>query len=216
MPSARPVAAQPRAGDPLDAAPARGRDDEALLAAVAAVQAGDAGRFEEIYRGCFPSVHALVRTMLRDAHEAEDVVQETFLAALRALPRYRPVAGVPFIAWLLRIARNAALMRLRRAGRVAVIDPTALTQRRDAADAAAAVDAELGDRHPLLGAELARMPPRQRQVLVLRCILDLTSAETAAVLEMTPAAVRQVQRRALTTLRQRLQARGAAPAAERG
>jgi RNA polymerase sigma-70 factor (ECF subfamily) len=186
--------------------------DAALLRAVAAVQAGDTARFEQIYRACFPGVHGVVRSMLRDPGEVEDTVQEAFLSALRALPRYRPLAGVPFLAWMLRIARNAALMRLRGAGRVAVTEPAALSLRLGGTE-----DPRLAAlHHGVATAELDRLAPRQRQVLLLRFVLDLDAAATGIVLGLTPEAVRQLQRRALATLRRRVEdATAGAPPDER-
>jgi RNA polymerase sigma factor (sigma-70 family) len=81
------------------------------VAAVAAVVAGETARFGEIYRRHYARVHSYARGLLRDSAEAEDIAQETFLLALRALPRYED-RGLPFRAWLLRIAHNAALKRL--------------------------------------------------------------------------------------------------------
>jgi RNA polymerase sigma-70 factor (ECF subfamily) len=177
------------------------QDDAALLVAVRAVQLGDGARFEEIYRVCFARVYAVTRSLLRDSHEAEDAVQETFLSALRALPRYRPQPGVPFTAWLLRIARNAALMRIRSSKNVVAIDPGALAARVERAGPDKLAEALSDGR---LAAALAAIPPRQRQVLTLRFVLDLDGAETAIVMDTSPAAVRQLQRRALTALRQHL------------
>jgi RNA polymerase sigma-70 factor (ECF subfamily) len=176
-------------------------EDAALLAAVRAVQRGDTERFEEIYRTCFRRVYTLALSLLHDRHEAEDAVQETFLAALRALPRYRAQRGVPFVAWLMRIARNAALMRIRSSRRVTFIDPGALAARLDQAGPMR-LDEALDDGR--LADALLAMPSRQRQVLVLRFVLDLNGTETAVVLDTSAAAVRQLQHRALTTLRERL------------
>ena len=179
----------------------RESEDVALLAAVRAVQHGHTERFEEIYRLCFARVYTLTRSLLDDRHEAEDAVQETFLSALRALPRYRPQPGAPFIAWLLRIARNAALMRIRRSKRVTFIDPGAVAARIEQASPIQ-LGGMLDDGR--LTEALATLPLRQRQVLVLRFALDLSGAETALVLETSSAAVRQLQRRALSALRDRV------------
>ena len=181
--------------------PRSGIADEPLLRAVAAVQEGDTARFEDIYRACFPAVHGVVRSVLRDAGDIEDAVQEAFLSALRALPRYRPMPGVPFLAWMLRIARNAALMRLRGAGRVSVAEPAVLTLRLGGAE-----DPTLAAlHHGVVMAEFERLAQRQQQVLLLRFVFDLDAAATGTVLDLSPDAVRQLQRRALTTLRARIE-----------
>lgn len=181
--------------------PQQSPEDAVLLAAARAVQRGDIARFEEIYRICFARVYTVARSLLHDRHEAEDAVQETFLSALRALPGYRPQPGVPFIAWLMRIARNAALMRIRSSKKVVFIDPGVLAARIEQAGPLR-LDEALDDGR--LSNALAAMPSRQRLVIVLRLVLDLSAAETAVVLETSPAAVRQLQRRALGALRDRV------------
>lgn len=175
--------------------------DGAMLAAVRAVQLGDESRFEEIYLSCFGRVYALAYSLLGDEHAAEDVVQETFLAALRALPRFRPQPGVPFVAWLLRIARNCALMRLRAGTRVTLLEPEVLAERLEQRAWSPALEA--ADPSEVRRA-LAGIPARQQQVLLLRFRFDLSAADVARVMNTTPAGVRQLQRRALESLRRRV------------
>ena len=167
------------------------------MAAVAAVVAGESARFGEIYRRHYSRVHAYARTLLRDAAEAEDVAQETFLLALRALPRYED-RGLPFRAWLLRIAHNVALKRLG-ARRPEPLDPDALARRleRGVSDIDALSDGELV-------ALTAELPLAQRQVLLLRLVLGFSAPETGEILDRSADGVRQIQRRALQSLRQRL------------
>jgi RNA polymerase sigma-70 factor, ECF subfamily len=188
---------------------AQGAVDRAMLAAVRAVQLGDEARFEEIYRGCFDRVYALAYSLLGDEHAAEDVVQETFLAALRALPRFRPQPGVPFVAWLLRIARNGALMRLRATSRLTVLEPEVLAERLEQRASSPATEA--ADQSDI-GRALAGIPARQQQVLLLRFTFDLSAADVARVMNTTPAGVRQLQRRALASLRERIREPGEAAA----
>ena len=177
------------------------------MAAVAAVVAGDTARFGEIYSRHYARVHSYARALLRDAAEAEDVAQETFLLALRALPRYED-RGLPFRAWLLRIAHNVALKRLG-ARRPEPLDPDALAravERGHAADVDELSDDDL--------VELtAGLPLAQRQVLLLRLLLGFSAGETGEILGRTAEGVRQLQRRALQTLRKRVMS-GDAPTRE--
>ena len=76
-------------------------------------QQGDDDAFEELVRLYLADVYRLARHIVRDAEAAEDVTQETFLNAYRALPRYRWRAK--FSTWLFRIARNCAIDALRKA-----------------------------------------------------------------------------------------------------
>src|SRR5881397_3410804 len=104
--------------------------------------------------------------------EAEDCLQETLLAALRAYPRLRPDSNVR--AWLLTIARNKALdshrARTRRAVPVSDPDP-------------GATDGEPPADDPELWDAVRALPPKQRAAVVLRFVNDLAHADIARVLE---------------------------------
>src|SRR5699024_8010456 len=76
---------------------------------------GDREALAEVYHRARASVYALALSLLKDAHEAEDVAQDTFVKVWESAPGYR-AQGSP-MAWMLTIARNLARMRLRREGR---------------------------------------------------------------------------------------------------
>lgn len=78
-------------------------------------QQGDEGAFEELVRLYLPDVYRLARHIVRNTQTAEDVTQETFLNAYRALPRFRWRAK--FSTWLFRIARNCAIESIRTTAR---------------------------------------------------------------------------------------------------
>ncbi len=80
-------------------------DEEALLRAAQA----DPAAFAPLYRLHVGKVYAYLRARTDSPEEADDLTQQTFLQALVALPRYRSRPGVPFVGWLLRIARNLAI-----------------------------------------------------------------------------------------------------------
>jgi RNA polymerase sigma-70 factor, ECF subfamily len=80
-----------------------------------AARRGDAGAFEELVRMFLPDVYRLAWHLVRDRQTAEDVAQETFLGAYRAIGRFR--LGEKFSTWLFRIARNRSIDALRRRGR---------------------------------------------------------------------------------------------------
>ena len=178
-----------------------------LAATVVAAQNGDTAAFAKIYREHAERVYALCRAALRDRDEAEDAMQETFLRALRALPRYRPEPGVSFLAWLLTIARNTTLTRLAQRSRMFVLEPEDLVQHLPAA----APDQPQWVTDPALAAALDGMPLSQRQVLVLRYALGLSPDECARVLARSSEATRQLQARALRTLRRRMSPPSPAP-----
>jgi RNA polymerase sigma-70 factor (ECF subfamily) len=162
-------------------------EDSDTARLVARIQAGDHDLFAQLYLRYFDRVYSYLRILMRDDHEAEDAAQQVFMRVMDGLPRYER-RSQPFRAWLFVIVRNLAHRY------------------------ASSADADLGaldwinDREILMLIE--RLPLTQRQVLLLRFMLDLTHAETAAVLGRTPNEIRKAQGRALSFLRTRLTSLG--------
>jgi RNA polymerase sigma-70 factor (ECF subfamily) len=153
-----------------------------------------------------------LRLMRNDPMEAEDVLQETFISAFRALDRFE---GRSLLStWLYRIAYNAALMRLRKRELITVsIDEPRETEEgdpipRQLVDWGAAPDRVLLNREvrAALDAAVAALPQTLRSVLVLRDIEGLSTAETAAILDLTETNVKVRLHRARLALRERLSA----------
>ena len=138
-----------------------------------------------------------------DPAEAEDAVQDAFVKAYRALPRFR--SGSPFRPWLLAIVTNEARNRRRSAGRRAALAVRAAVT--DASGGAApSPEAALLDeeRRSTLLAALERLREEDRQVLTCRFLLDLTEAETGAALGLRRGTVKSRTARALERLRAQL------------
>jgi RNA polymerase sigma-70 factor (ECF subfamily) len=176
-------------------------------------QAGDREVFSELYMRYFDRVYSYLRLALDDEHAAEDTTQQVFLKVMEGLPRYER-RRQPFRAWLFTIVRNHAIRYLEKRGRMEVVDPVELTERgvdRSEPEPAEALGA-LGwitDREILMLIE--RLPVAQRQVLMLRYMMDLTTTDIAAVLGRSNEDVRALQSRALRFLQKRLTALGRAP-----
>jgi RNA polymerase sigma-70 factor (ECF subfamily) len=187
----------------------RKAEDAQVARLVGRIQSGERDAFAEVYETYFDRVYSYLRVMLRSSHEAEDAAQQVFVKAMEALPRYR-TGTKPFRAWLFTIARNHALDQLRAKGRMQPEDPAELDLRRDAKaeEEVPALD-WISDQDLLLFLE--RLPDAQRQVLALRFMLDMTTAEIASVLDCKPNDVSVLQYRALTFLRDRLAAIGRGP-----
>jgi RNA polymerase sigma-70 factor, ECF subfamily len=177
---------------------------------VTRLQAGEKELFGDLYLRYFDRLYCYLRVGLKDAHEAEDLAQQVFINALEALPSYER-RRQPFRAWLFTIARNRLLDHLRTHRRVEPEDPDTIDRRRGAysEEASARALQWMSDSEVLLFVE--RLPPAQRQVLVLRYMMDFTTAEIAEILDRTPEAIRQIQHRALGYLEERLSAIGREP-----
>jgi RNA polymerase sigma factor (sigma-70 family) len=167
--------------------------------------------FERIVREHAAAVLTLARRICGDA--GDDVAQDAFTRALRAL-RAMPadeMATIELRPWLLTITRNTAYNqhRTRRRRPHVIGEPTTeLASRAEAPDAAAERH-ETGDD---LRAALDRLPPAQRDAIVLRHVLDLSSKEAAAVLGWNENTLKSHLARGLQRLRQELDADVATPA----
>ena len=163
-------------------------------------RAGDTSAVAELYRRHQANIYRYMFYRLNDHQAAEDLTSEVFVRMIRSLSGYHP-AGVPFKAWLLRIAHNLAVDYYRRNGRYKQVE---IHENMIAADAdpAATVESRLDIRH--LQAALHDLNDNQREVIILRFILRLPIAETALVLQKSEDAIKGLQRRALQNLRQTL------------
>jgi RNA polymerase sigma-70 factor, ECF subfamily len=151
-------------------------------------------RFLELYELHFHRVWAYAVRRAKDRAEAEDVTSEVFRRALENLRNYQ-WRGTPFIAWLLRIAANTLANRWEKAGR----------ESGDPAPEAAEPDSDL-ERRAMLFQLVERLPYAQRRVIELRYVEDRSLLEVAEELGKTEGAVKQLQRRALETLRAEMEA----------
>jgi RNA polymerase sigma-70 factor (ECF subfamily) len=153
----------------------------------------DPARFGELYERHFEHVYAFVARRVRDRAAAEDVTAEVFHKALAALPGFR-FLGAPFGAWLLRIAFNAIADRSKRAVREVSLAG-------EAREPSVEPDAELSDRRADLFRFVNDLPAEQRRVIVERFVEQRSIRDIAGRLNKTEGAVKQLQFRALQSLR---------------
>ena len=132
-------------------------------------------------------------SFLKHAHDAEDVTQDTFIRVWENAPRYQP-QGTP-LAWILAVARNLSLMKLRERGKTQDMEPE--EWERLAADNPM-VTAE--DRH-VLQAALSVLADEERQVVVLHAVTGWKHREIAQLLELPLSTVLSKYRRALQKLK---------------
>lgn len=157
-------------------------------------------RFDALYRATASDVFAYAMTLVRDRASAEDVTALTFERAYRRQGSFDPARGTQR-AWLFGIARNAALDELRSRRRTTALladpeDPTA------AAHAAAADhDDDAAVRRATVRAALARLHPRERELIALKFHAGLSNGEIAKVLGISTANAGTRVHRAVTRLR---------------
>lgn len=181
---------------------------DAQLAAAAA--AGDHRAFETIMRRHNRLLYRTARSILRNDEEAEDAVQEAYLQAFHALGSFRAEARLS--TWLVRIAVNQALGRLRRHS--ADVIPLDSGTDTDKTSAEASMEqpsadqpesaAERAELRKLIEARIDKLPEAYRVVFVLRAVEELTVEETAAVLDIPEATVRTRFFRARSMMREGL------------
>jgi RNA polymerase sigma-70 factor, ECF subfamily len=172
-----------------------GRDERAW---VRAAQAGSTADLETLFREHWPRAYRAAYLVVHDAAAAEDIAQEAFLAAVRALDRFD--RRRPFGPWLHRIVVNRAIDWAR-----------ARTLRREVADEALveatvpAVAARRGQPWSEgIVAALADLSPEHRAVIVLRHLLEYTPGEIAELLELPRGTVNSRLRRGLDQLAGRI------------
>jgi RNA polymerase sigma-70 factor (TIGR02960 family) len=197
---------------------------------VARAGAGDEAAFRELTDPYRRELQVHCYRMLGSVQDAEDVVQETLLAAWRGLERFEGRASVR--AWLYRIATNRCLNAARDAARrprpappqppfqppdpSRVDEPTRLQPYPDAmlerlADTAPGPDARYEAREAIeltFIAAVQRLPPRQRATLVLRDVLGFTAAQVAEILDTSEAAIKSALQRGRAALEQLPPAQG--------
>ena len=166
---------------------------------------GDVDAYESLVRRYQELAFRTAYLITRDAAEAEDVAQEAFVKAYLALDRFNP--GASFRPWLLQIVANearnrrqAAARRLKLTIRAGTVRPTG-----DPAPSPEATILAVEQQQTLLTA-LTRLREPDRLVIACRYFLDLSVAETAAVLDCRPGTVKSRLSRALDRLRDSLSA----------
>ena len=161
-------------------------DDEKLL--VEAAQR-DPARFADLYDSHFDRIYAFVARRVGNRQEAEDITSEVFHQALGSIRKFQ-WRGTPFIAWLYRIAWNEIIDRAKRSKREMemTVEPTH-------------EEIDEVERRAALFQMVDRLPDAQREVIVKRFAEDRSIAEIATQMGRSEGAIKQLQFRALETLR---------------
>ena len=170
--------------------------DERLL--IEAAQQ-DPARFADLYEINFERVYAYIVRRVGNRTETEDLTSEVFHQALANLKRFE-WRGIPFAAWLFRIAANLISDRWQRSGRE-VPDDSGLI---DAVQVSPAEIEEV-ERRATIFRLVENLPAEQKRVVVLRFVEQKSIKDVAREIRKTEGAVKQLQFRALSTLRARME-----------
>ena len=159
--------------------------------------------FEALFHGCAADVHAYAFSLLGDRSSAEDVTALAFERLYRARSRLDGARGTPR-AWLFTIARNAALDELRRRRRQppAAGDGELAVDRSTRSDHQSETAIEQAERRASVRAALAGLPPRERELVLLKFHGQLSNGELARVLGISESNAGTRVHRALNRLRE--------------
>jgi len=171
------------------ASPPAGDDERVLIEAAQR----DPLRFDALYERHFDRVYAFIARRATGRADAEDLTAEVFQRALANVGHFE-WRGSPFVVWLLQIARNALADRWERA---------ALERAEPPGESGDGVPADV-DRRVMLSELVNRLPQDQQRVVVLRFVEQKSVREIARELQRTEGAVKQLQFRALESLRARM------------
>jgi len=167
--------------------PEQVRDERLLIEAAQA----DPRQFARLYEANFDRVYAYIVRRVGNRHEAEDLTAEVFHQALTGIARFE-WRGVPFAAWLFRIAANAIADRWKALGRP---QPDSISDE--------AVPQEI-ERRAILFQLVDTLPVDQRRVIIRRFVEQRSIREIAGEFGKSEGAIKQLQFRALENLRERM------------
>jgi RNA polymerase sigma-70 factor (ECF subfamily) len=164
---------------------------ELVTRAVARAKAGDMSAIHFLYVRFADDVFGYVSSIVHDSHEAEDITQNVFAKLSTAIRKYEP-RQVPFTAWILRVARNAAVDHLRARRQIPFEQVRTDDDGHD----------QIGfERSQSLRDALWRLPEEQREVLVLRHLVGLSPLEIGRRLGKTEGSIHGLHHRGRSALR---------------
>jgi RNA polymerase sigma-70 factor, ECF subfamily len=173
-----------------------------LRHAIQRAKAGDMEGHRYLYARYADNVFSYVRKIVRDEHDAEDVTQQVFAKLFRTIGRYEE-RNVPFAAWILRVARNAAIDQMRSDRLVPCEEVRGAEQQAD--------ESRHECRRSLTDA-LRALPTEQREVIMMRHLVGLSPLEIAGHLGKSESAIHGLHHRGRRSMQRELLRSGSAPA----
>jgi RNA polymerase sigma-70 factor (ECF subfamily) len=150
----------------------------------------------ELYRRYVQAIHRYFYYRVGDEHTAEDLTAEVFVRVIEGLPNYEP-RGVPFAAWVYRIAQARMADYFRRRHRTATVG---LDESWPSDEEPPSATLERSSIHEELRVALGQLTTDQQQVIILKFVEGLSNAEVAQIVGKTEGAVKSLQHRALSAL----------------
>jgi RNA polymerase sigma-70 factor (ECF subfamily) len=166
----------------------------------------DPEAFGELYRRCVERIYTYIYYRTGNVSDAEDLTARTFHQALTHLPKYTD-HGVPFVAWLYRIAHNLVANHHRSNSRWKLTSLEDLELTGKPADGPERV-AESNERRRALWSAIRRQPEERQQLLILKYADRLSNEEIGAAMGRTESAIKSLYFRTLKALKADLEARG--------
>lgn len=191
--------------DPLHAFPSNSTEKQESTASdrdvITRIRAGDTEAFEIIIRRYNQRLYRIARSIVRDDHEAMDVIQDTYIKAYDQLHTFRGPDS--FVHWLSRITTNEALMRIRKCSRIKyILDDPMYTSPEIESHKQQPLNEVAGQQlHKLLEEAIDTLPVDSRSVFVMRAIQQLSTRETALSLDLTEPVVKTRLHRAKRMIR---------------
>lgn len=195
-----------RSQDPVTESVAAGPFVDLAEAALIEVAKGDADAFGELYRRHVDRIYTYVYYRTGNAHDAEDLTARTFHQALTHLARYTD-HGVPFVAWLYRIAHNLVANHHRAHSRwrfASLEDVELVSKGADSPDRLA----EMNERKQALWSAIRRQPEERQRLLIMKYADRLSNEEIGEAMGRSESAIKSLYFRTLKALKTDLEARG--------
>lgn len=163
---------------------------------VAGLKANSDDAYREVVARYGDQLYGYIYSITGDHHMSEDVISETYLRMVEKIDGYT-FYGVPFKAWLYRIAHNLAINTLKRDRRlVGDVELAAVALPADDPETTVVAQIEASE----LRAALSELTEEQQQVVLLRFVAEQSTGEVAQALDKTENAIKQMQFRALRSL----------------
>ena len=174
---------------------------ESDAALIARAKRGDAQAYGHLYQRYADAMYRYIRTRVSDDHTAQDMTENVFLRAYESLGRYRE-RGLKFSAYLYQVARHLVIDHYR-----AAQDELGLNEAESRSGGGRGMDERFIEREQLgvVKRALDRLSEDYQEVIRLRVILEVPTAEAAEWMKRSPGAVRVLLHRALNALRREIE-----------